>query len=212
MARCSVREAREQRTAYITQQFTRPQSPQNVNVGAGFDLLHFPVFEDADTLNAIIDTPRGSRNKFKYDEKKQVFKLAGVLPAGASFPYDFGFLPSTKGEDGDPLDVLVLMDEPTFTGCFVSARLIGVIEASQTEKGKTERNDRLLAVSTDSRNHKDLRHLHDLHPNLRHEIEHFFVSYNAAKGKQFEVLGANGPERARELVEQGMKGFSKGGK
>jgi inorganic pyrophosphatase len=181
-------------------------------VGAGSDILQFPAFDEGDTLNAIIDTPRGSRNKYKYDEKKKVYKLTGVLPAGASFPYDFGFLPSTRGEDGDPLDVLILMDEPTFTGCFVPARLIGVIEASQTEKGKTERNDRLLAVSTESRNHKDLRHVNDLNANLRHEIEHFFVSYNAVKDKQFEVIGSNGPERARELVQEGIRQFEKGGK
>jgi inorganic pyrophosphatase len=183
-----------------------------VRDGNGPDLERFATFDDEETLNAIIDTPRGSRNKFKYDEQKHLFKLAGVLPAGSSFPYDFGFLPSTKGEDGDPVDVLILMDEPTFTGCLVPARLIGVIEAEQTENGKTERNDRLLAVATDSRNHRDLKKVDDLAPNLRHEIEHFFVSYNSAKGKEFKVLGSHGPERARELVSESMEVFKKGGK
>lgn len=175
-----------------------------MNAGSSFDLSGFPTFEDGDTLNAIVDTPRGSRNKFKFDEQKHIFKLAGVLPAGASFPYDFGFLPSTKGEDGDALDVLILMDEPTFTGCLVPSRLIGVLEAEQTENGKTERNDRLIAVATDSRSHKDLRDIEGLNENLRHEIEHFFVSYNSARGKQFKVLGAYGPKRARKLVDEGM--------
>src|SRR5437763_17168890 len=86
-------------------------------------------------LNVIVDTPKGSRNKFKYDAKKGIFKLAGVLPLGASFPFDFGYIPSTKGEDGDQLDVLMLMDEPAFCGCLVPAKLIGVIEAQQTENG-----------------------------------------------------------------------------
>src|SRR3954464_7536915 len=92
-----------------------------------------PFDPETGDLNMIIDTPKGSRNKFKYDEAHGLFKLSGVLPAGASFPFDFGYVPSTRGEDGDPVDVLVLMDEPAFAGCLVPARLIGVIEAEQTE-------------------------------------------------------------------------------
>src|SRR6185295_2604536 len=93
-------------------------------------------------INVIVDTPRGSGNKFKYDEEYQLFKLGGVLPAGAVFPFDFGFIPGTRGEDGDALDVLMLIDEPTFVGCLVAVRLIGVIEAEQIEQGETIRNDR----------------------------------------------------------------------
>lgn len=148
-----------------------------------------------------MDTPKGSRNKFKWDSDRKLFKLAGVLPAGAVFPYDFGFVPSTQGEDGDALDVLLLMDEPAFVGCLVEARLLGVIEARQTEDGKTERNDRLIAVADESRSHEDVRSLSDLPENLLHEIEHFFVSYNSAKGKRFEPIGRAGPVRARNLVQ-----------
>ncbi len=86
-----------------------------------------PIDPEDGTLNVIVETPKGSRNKFKFDEAHGLYKLGGVLPAGMSFPYDFGFIPSTKGEDGDPVDVLLLMDEPAFPGCLVSARLIGVI-------------------------------------------------------------------------------------
>ena len=92
------------------------------------------TFNDEGDLNVVIETPKGSRNKYNYDEKLGLFKLGGVLPSGASFPFDFGFVPSTVGGDGDPLDVLVLMDEPAFAGCLVSARLVGVIEAEQTER------------------------------------------------------------------------------
>jgi inorganic pyrophosphatase len=155
-------------------------------------------------LNVIIETPKGSRNKFKYDEAHHLFKLGGVLPAGAVFPFDFGFVPATLGGDGDPLDVLLLMDEPAFAGCLVAARLIGVIEAEQTEDGQTERNDRLIAVAADSRNHRDVRALDQLNANLLDEIEHFFVSYNAAKGKEFKPQGRSRPDRARELVEEGI--------
>jgi inorganic pyrophosphatase len=87
-------------------------------------------------VKVIIETPKGSRNKFKYDPALRMFKLSKVLPEGMVFPYDFGFVPSTKGDDGDPVDVLVLMDEPTFPGCLLECRLVGVLEAGQEEKKK----------------------------------------------------------------------------
>lgn len=167
------------------------------------------AFSDSDTaeLNVIIETPKGSRNKFTFDEEKGLFKLSGVLPAGAVFPFDFGFLPGTLGGDGDPLDVLVLMDESAFAGCLVPSRLIGVIEALQTERdGETTRNDRLIAVAANSRDHQHLRSLEDLNENLIEEIEHFFISYNEIKGKNFHPLGRFGQERARSLVETASTG------
>ena len=162
-----------------------------------------PFADDLDTLHVIIDTPKGSRNKFKWGREFELFELGGVLPAGAVFPYDFGFIPNTRGEDGDEIDVLVLMDEPAFTGCLVESRLLGVIEAEQTEtSGKTERNDRLIAVAANSRTHGHLQSLDDINENIVDEIEHFFVSYNAAKGKKFKPLGRSGPGRAKELVRK----------
>ncbi len=154
-------------------------------------------------LYVIIDTPQGSRNKFSWDEERELFELSGVLPAGAVFPYDFGFIPNTRGEDGDALDVLVLMDEPAFTGCLVSTRLLGVIEAEQTERdGKNERNDRLIAVAAKSHIHGHLKSVDDLNSNLLDEIEHFFVSYNAVKGKKFKPLARSGSEGAQRIVER----------
>jgi inorganic pyrophosphatase len=160
-----------------------------------------PLDAESGDLNVVIDTPKGSRNKFSWDEKLELFLLSGVLPAGAVFPYDFGFIPQTRGGDGDPLDVLVLMDEPAFTGCLVRCRLLGVIEAKQTEKGKTARNDRLIAVAAKSRIHEQLKSLADLSPKLIEEIEHFFISYNAAKGKKFKPLRRLGPSNAQKLVQ-----------
>jgi inorganic pyrophosphatase len=160
-------------------------------------------------VHIVIDTPRGSRNKYKFDEKLRLFKLGGVLPAGAVFPFDFGFIPQTLGEDGDALDTLLLMDEPTFVGCLVLARLIGVVEAEQTEEGKTMRNDRLIAVAATSRNHHEVKSLTQLNTNLLDEIEHFFVSYNQIKGKKFKSLGRFGPKRAEELLSAGMKSYQR---
>ena len=168
---------------------------------ANHPLSKLPPFDSERTnLHVVIDTPKGSRNKFGWDEKRELFELKGVLPAGAVFPFDFGYIPNTCGGDGDPLDVLLLMDEPAFPGCLVSARLLGVIEAEQTEKGKTRRNDRLIAVAAISRTHGHLQSIADLNAKIVDEIEHFFVSYNAAKKKKIEPLGRFGPERARKLV------------
>lgn len=158
-------------------------------------------------LNVIIETPKGSRNKFAYDEEYGLIRLGGVLQVGAVFPFDFGFVPSTLGGDGDPLDVLVLMDEPAFAGCLVFSRLIGVIEAEQTEEGKTLRNDRLIAVATQSHTHREVHSLDDISESLGKEIEHFFVSYNTIKGKQFTPNGCFGPDRAWKIVEEGVKCF-----
>lgn len=165
-----------------------------------------PAFDpESGDLNAVVETIKGSRNKFAYDEKLALFRLKGVLPAGASFPFDFGFVPSTLGDDGDPLDVLVLMDEPAFAGCLVPARLVGVITAEQKERGgEVEVNDRLISVAANSHTHEGMRKLTDLSANLLGEIEHFFVSYNQAKGKVFTPTGRKGPRAARAIVEAGI--------
>ena len=160
--------------------------------------------DETGDLHVIIDTPKNSRNKYKFDEKLGLFKLGGVLPVGAFFPFDFGYVPQTLGGDGDPLDVLVLMDEPAFVGCLIPSRLIGVIAAEQTEEGKTETNDRLIAVAANSRTHTEVKSLNDLNETLVDEIEHFFVSYNEAKGKEFKPLGRFGAQKARKIIEEGM--------
>ncbi|HJQ33385.1 MAG TPA: inorganic diphosphatase [Pyrinomonadaceae bacterium] len=172
------------------------------------NLVGLDAFNDDEELNVVIETPKGSRNKYNYDERLRLFKLGGVLPSGASFPFDFGFVPSTLGGDGDPLDVLVLMDEPAFTGCLVRTRLVGVVEAEQTERdGETTRNDRLVGVAAESRLLARVRTLESLGPDLLEEIEHFFASYNDIKGKVFKPLGRHGPARALKLVEEGRKRF-----
>ncbi|HLM03417.1 MAG TPA: inorganic diphosphatase [Pyrinomonadaceae bacterium] len=165
-----------------------------------------PFDAESGDLNVIVDTPKKSRNKYAFDEKLGLFVLKGVLAVGHFFPFDFGFIPNTLGGDGDPLDVLVLMDEPAFVGCLVPARLVGVIEAEQTERdGKIERNDRLLAVAANSRVHEDVKSINDLNETLLGEIEHFFVSYNEAKGKQFKPLGRFAAIKAKKIVEEGIK-------
>lgn len=169
-------------------------------------LTDLPAFvKDSDEVNIVIETPRGSRNKYAYDPDGGVIRLKSHLPEGQSFPYDFGFIPSTQGGDGDPLDVLVLLDESVMAGCVLNGRLIGVIEAEQTEHGKTERNDRLLAVASISINYGHVHTLEDLRPHLLDEVEHFFRSYNEQRGKQFKPLARRGPDAARELIQRSRR-------
>jgi inorganic pyrophosphatase len=164
---------------------------------------------DRHSLRAVIETPKGSRNKFDFDPKLQLFKLSTVLPVGESFPFDFGFIPGTKGADGDPLDVMLLMDEPAFPGCVIEVRLIGVIEATQTDRGKKLRNDRLIAVSKESHLHRPVKTIKDIDSRLLAEIEEFFIAYNTMKGEKFKPLDHFGPKRAMALVRRGQKAASR---
>ena len=134
--------------------------------------------------------------------KRKAYVLKSVLPQGTVSPFDFGSLPGTVADDGDPLDALILMDEPAFCGCLIESRLVGVIEAEQSEDGKTERDDRLIAVAAKSPTHAEVKSLSDLSPALLKEIEHFFISYNQERGKKFRPLGRFGPKRAEELVKK----------
>ena len=105
--------------------------------------------DDRKTIQVVIETPKGSRNKYAFDPKQRVFErlsLRRILPAGMTFPYDFGFIPSTEADDGDPVDVLVLMDEPAFPDCLLKCRVIGVIQGEQGTKKSKERNDRVVAI------------------------------------------------------------------
>jgi len=177
-------------------------------------ILTVPKLEAQDPetgeLNVIVETPRGSANKYTYKPELDVFELSKTLPCGYAFPHDFGFIPATLGEDGDPLDVLVLMEEPAYPGVLVKARLIGAIEARQTEDGKTTRNDRLIAVSSVSKAYADVNKLNDLYETAVSAIEDFFISYNEAAGKTFKVTGHADSEDALRLVKSGCERFKQG--
>src|SRR5436190_6421689 len=163
--------------------------------------------EDSLILHAVIETPQGSRNKYKYDEEMGLFTLSKVLPAGSDFPFSFGFIPKTLAEDGDPLDVLVLADEPVPVGCVVPARLIGVLEAENIDQGDKERNDRLIAVATESNDHADLTSFKKINQNLMKEIEYFFAAYHQQRGHTFKILGCLGPSGGKKALDKGMEFF-----
>lgn len=166
-----------------------------------------PFKADKGLLRVVIETPKGSRNKFAFNEDERIFELKKVLPAGMAFPYDFGFVPSTKADDGDPVDVLVLMDEPAFAGCVLSCRPIGVIQGEQGDKKKKKqiRNDRIVAVEQDAHSWADIKTIDDLGKEFCRELEEFFVNYHNLSGEQYKVLGIKGVGQALKLVKSGMR-------
>jgi inorganic pyrophosphatase len=164
-----------------------------------------PIDKKDGLLQVIIETPAGSRNKFAYDPDQGIFTLKAVLPAGMTFPYDFGFLPQTLAPDGDAIDVLLLMDEPAFPGIAVRARLIGVIEGEQIDGKKKIRNDRLVAVADANHMYANIRRLKDLPAKWIKELQNFFVNYHALEGKEYRLLGCKGIDAAMSLVKKAHK-------
>jgi inorganic pyrophosphatase len=158
----------------------------------------------SDLVRVVIDTPAGSRNKYKFDDELGVFKLSRVLPAGMAFPFDFGSIPGTRAEDGDALDVLVLSEAPLFVGCLVQVRLIGVLRATQTQRRSTIRNDRLVAALETPVNQAAFRELSEVSRQQLHEIEHFFRSYNEAQGRKFRVTGRAGAKAAERALTSAL--------
>ena len=160
---------------------------------------------DDEIIRVIVETPKGSRNKYAFDNDARVFELKKVLPAGMNFPYDFGFLPSTLADDGDPTDVLVLMDEPAFPGCVLKCRIVGIIQGEQSDKKKTERNDRIIAIEQDNHSYSSVKHVDDLGKEFARELEDFFVNYHKLTGKKYKILGLKGPKAAQRCIREGMK-------
>lgn len=172
------------------------------------DPTTLPMHHDG-LVVAVIETPSRSGNKLKFDDDLGVYRLDRVLPAGMTFPFDFGFVPQTLAEDGDPLDVIVLLDAPVGPGCVVQARLIGVIEAEQRERGKRswERNDRLVAVAGGPKGHSALRSLEEVDPFRLEAIESFFRNYHELDGEQFRVLARRGSRVAEALIRNAHQAF-----
>jgi inorganic pyrophosphatase len=164
-----------------------------------------PVRKKDGLLQVIVETPKGSRNKFSFDEEQEIFSLKKVLPAGMVFPYDFGFLPKTVADDGDPIDVLLLMDEPAFPGVLVPSRLIGVIEGVQVDGKKRVRNDRLVAIADANHMYANVRKLNDLPKQFLRELEDFFVNYHELEGKEYKLLGCKGIAEAETLIKKAKK-------
>ena len=149
----------------------------------------------------MIESPKGFNQKFNYDPAERRFTLSKILPAGLVFPFDFGMIPGTKGEDGDPLDIIVISESATFPGCMVECRIIGALQAEQTERdGKRVRNDRLLGVPVVSQLFPDINDLAGLPESVLNQLEHFFKNYNEQAGKQFRVIARLSAGQAADLL------------
>jgi len=164
-----------------------------------------PLDKTEGLVQVIIETPKGSRNKFAFDVEQNIFIVKKVLPAGMTFPYDFGFLPRTLAPDGDPIDVLLLMDEPAFPGIAVRARLIGIIEGEQTDGKKRTRNDRLIAVAEVNHEYAYLKKLDDLPKKFLRELEEFFVNYHRLEGKEYKLLGCKKTGAAMRMIHKAQR-------
>jgi inorganic pyrophosphatase len=164
-----------------------------------------PIDKKDGLVQVVIETPAGSRNKFAFDPDQGIFALKKVLPAGMVFPYDFGFLPKTLAPDGDPIDVLLLMDEPAFPGCAVRSRLSGVIEGEQLDGKKKIRNDRLVAVAEANHMYAKIRKLNDLPSKWIDELQDFFVNYHNLEGKKYRLLGCKSADVAFQLIKKAQK-------
>jgi len=161
-----------------------------------------PTWADKTRVHAVVETPRGSRAKLEYDPKLGAFTLSKPLLAGLTYPYDWGFIPSTKADDGDPLDVLVIHDAATYPGLVLACRPIGVLEVEQVSKGKKERNDRVFVVPDRSPFEGDLLDIRRLPKRAITELEKFFEATDALEHKKLEFLGWRGPTQAVKAIKR----------
>jgi inorganic pyrophosphatase len=154
------------------------------------------------TLTVVVETPKGSAQKYSYDPKNKWFKLKKILPEGMVFPFDFGFIPKTKGGDGDPLDIIIISELKSFPGCVMDCRVIGGIEAEQKEKGETVRNDRFLAIPEASQMFSLVKEMDELPEDVVEQLETFFVNYNKLEGRKFKPLKRLKAQQALKMIKQ----------
>lgn len=159
-------------------------------------------------INAIVETPKGSRVKYAYSPEDGLFRLKRAMPEGMVFPFNYGFIPSTLGKDGDPLDIVVLNEETVVLGCLLKVRLLAVIEAEQTEDDKMVRNDKLIGTAIDEETPPEFLSV-KLDKGRLNQIIFFFTAYNKINGKKFKALKTKGPKQAEKLIRAGIKLFKK---
>jgi inorganic pyrophosphatase len=172
------------------------------------DLHSLPAWSKEGDLHVVIECPRGSQLKLKYDPTMGVFTLSRALVLGLSYPYDWGFIPGTRADDGDPVDAMVLIDAPTCPGLVIPCRPLGVVELSQKrEGGGRERNDRVIAAPCASQRAQEIDHVDHLPRALREELEAFFTNATLFEGKDPRVLGWKGRKAAERLIRRGVRAF-----
>ena len=164
--------------------------------------MRLSAFRRDGSVNIVVESPRGSTSKFKYDDETGSMMLSRALPSGVTYPHDWGFIPSTRAADGDPIDAMVLWDGTSVPGLVLPSRLIGLLRVEQTNvvSGARERNDRLFALPMKAPRLEHVRSIFDVPERVRLELEQFFVHAVAFEGKSLTLLGFDGPEEADRML------------
>jgi len=171
------------------------------------DYSKLPIGDDAPrVVTAVIEIPRGSVNKYEYDKKLHVFRLDRTLHSPVHYPGDYGFIPGTLALDGDPLDVLVLVDAPSFPGCVMEVRPIGMLR--MIDQG--DKDFKILAVTSSDPTYAEVESSKELYPHILREIEHFFTIYKSLEGKRTKITGWESAKAAREVIEDCRRRYEHG--
>ena len=173
------------------------------------NFINLPPFTEDGDVHVVVETPRGSRAKFAYDPKLETFVLSKSLLTGLTYPHDWGFVPSTKAGDGDPLDIMVIHDAATFPGIVLNCRIIGILQIQQKSKGRAERNDRLFAVPRRSHAEQGLRDIRDLSKPIREELEKFFIATDELEDKKLDIIGWKGTKTVVKAIKDSAKSSQK---
>ena len=167
------------------------------------DLSLIPAQPKSGVINVLIEIPGGSKNKYEFDKDMNAFALDRVLYASVKYPYDYGFVPNTLADDGDPLDGIVIMDEPTFPGCVIAARPIGML--LMVDGG--DRDEKILCVPVDDPRYEEVHSLKDVSPHRLEEIAEFFRTYKNLEKKVTEIKGWEDVDAVKPLIEECIKAY-----
>lgn len=167
------------------------------------DLSRIPAQPEPGLVNVLVEITGGSKNKYEFDKKMNAFILDRVLFSSVKYPYDYGFIPNTLADDGDPLDGMVIMDEPTFPGCVIAARPIGML--LMIDGG--DRDEKILCVPAEDPRYKDIKSIKQISQHRLDEIGEFFQSYKNLEKKEVEILGWKDIDAVQPLIDECVKAY-----
>jgi inorganic pyrophosphatase len=162
-----------------------------------------PGPDSPEIVRTIIEIPKNSSNKYEYDGTLGVFRLDRALYSPMHYPGDYGFIPGTLAEDGDPLDILVLVNEPSFTGCMMETRPVGILHMVD----QTENDEKILAVPNRNPRFESIHTIDQVFPHTRKEIEYFFSIYKELQGVKTEIKGWGDPREARKTIQEARQNY-----